>query len=109
MKQTVLILILGLGSCTYRKEPAPIFICATSSKLTLADVQPILQRNCSNSGCHDGSKPSIPTLITQQEIKNNSADCAFQIDRGAMPPATSLALSDFDKSKLLCWLNSGAN
>ncbi len=102
-------ILLSLCSCEHKSMVEPIYVCDNASQLVFSDVHSITLTKCSSSGCHDGSKLTIPTLLTQQEWKDNSGDGQGQIMRGAMPPSGSPQLTSIESSKILCLINQGAN
>jgi hypothetical protein len=99
----MLFLVFG---CEHTNAIEPTFKCDNSNLLTFSAIQPIITLKCAVGGCHDGIRPSIPTLLTEQELKDNVADIKMQIDRGAMPPAESVPLTVIEKAKLACWLSA---
>lgn len=90
-------------SCSHT-TPDPVFNCAAVDTLIFDDIKPIIITRCAVNGCHDGSNASIPTLVTEQDLKDNLSDSQFQIERGAMPPTSSAPLTEFEKAKLLCYI-----
>jgi len=105
----LLLTVLLLFSCNHNSAVEPTYFCSDASPLVFADVQSITATKCSIPGCHDGSNPKIPTLVTKTEWSDNAVDSKSQITRGAMPPAGSAQLTKFDTDKILCWINQGAN
>jgi hypothetical protein len=105
----VTLLMHLLTSCEHKNINEPVFKCDSSVLLEYNDIKPIVTSKCSYNGCHNGSNNSVPTFLTEQDLKDNIADCKMQLERGAMPPAGSDSITDFDKAKLLCWINNHTN
>ncbi len=82
------------------------------------DVQPIFDRNCTTSGCHDAVPAHAPSLVSEQSygalISGNylntidpaSSKLYQEIVSGNMPPSGSL--SEIDQKIILGWITEGA-
>jgi hypothetical protein len=83
------------------------------------DVQPIFDRNCNSSGCHD-AKPSHEPSLTAENTYNSLISGGWvnitdpvnsglykAINGGGMPSGKP-PLSDIDKKIILAWITEGA-
>jgi len=100
----LLFLCLGLVSCTQDKV-LPREKC--TDQVTYDDLQFLLQRKCTTSGCHDGSSGygdyrSYNGLLT--DIRNGSVE-AEVIQKGSMPQNDTL--SDAEFHMIQCWIDNG--
>jgi hypothetical protein len=100
-----LLLLSGLFLSCSHNNPDPVFNCDAVDTLTFEDVKPIVLTKCAVPACHDGSRPNLPILNTEQDFKYNINNCQFQVERGAMPPETGTSLTGFEKAKLLCYIS----
>lgn len=73
------------------------------------DVQPIINTRCATSpGCHaTGSINSGGPLVNYTQVFNKRAEIKIQISSNSMPFPPDTLSSD-QKSKIICWINSGA-
>ena len=106
----------GLNACYYDKV-ATIQGIPTNVSLK-NDVQPIFDRDCNMSGCHDAKPSHHPSLIKENAYNDlisggyvNTTDPANsllykRINGGGMPPG--VPLSDNDKKIILGWITDGA-
>ncbi|MEP1097579.1 MAG: SprB repeat-containing protein [Cyclobacteriaceae bacterium] len=80
---------------------------AVTTGLSLSnDIMPIIQSNCSVTGCHDGSRS--PDLRTSAGIVTSSTRIKARTSAGTMPPAGRSNLSQEDIAKIACWVDDGA-
>jgi hypothetical protein len=110
MKKHLFIAVLGLSviiSCTKGTENNSSAIACTGTKSFAADVNPIFQNVCANSGCHDASSTNGPgALTTYQQIFNARSNIRTAIANGTMPKNASLSADQ--KSAIICWIDGGA-
>lgn len=110
--RSVALLILGFyfSGCVYRHFEQPVPVCNPDVKVSFeSTVQPILTTNCAVDGCHNGTNPAVPTLVTFQQVKDNAEDISLQISKGVMPPTGAAPLSARDLAEITCWVNQGAS
>jgi hypothetical protein len=112
----ILLLATGVNACYY-DEVASIDGVPTNVSLK-NDVQPIFDRDCSMSGCHDSGPSHDPSLtpenayeaLTSGGYLNTTAPESsllyIRIDGGGMPPGGPL--SENDKKIILGWITDGA-
>ena len=70
----------------------------------VADIMPIIQKDCAISGCHNGSQS--PRLETNQEVIANAARIKSETQAGSMP--RNGTLSDQEIVLIACWVDDGA-
>ena len=83
------------------------------------DVQPIFNRDCNMSGCHDGVPSHSPSLTSENAYSDltsggyvNTSDPVnsvlyLSVNGGGMP-AGRAPLSENDKKIILAWITEGA-
>ena len=118
---TYLVVVLLLATCLnacYYDEVATFEGLPTNVSLK-NDVQPIFDRDCSMSGCHDAIPSHDPSLVQEkayQELTSggyvNTADppnsvLYLSVNGGGMP-AGRPPLSENDKKLILAWITEGA-
>lgn len=113
----ILLTVIGLNACYYDKvgtiEGLPTNVSLKN------DVQPIFNRDCTLSGCHDAKPSHKPSLVPENAYNAltsggyvNTTDPAssvlyLSINGGGMP-AGRPPLSDIDKKIILAWITEGA-
>ena len=100
------LIIIGFSSC--RKDEYKKLDCSTINAKYNADIKPIINANCTSSGCHDaGSGNGDYTTYSGLKIKvdNSSLSSRVLYDKN-MPPNGALSLDD--RNKIKCWLDNGA-
>ncbi len=76
-----------------------------SAGVTLTnDVMPIINANCSISGCHNGSQS--PNLSTKSQIVNSAARVKARTANRTMPLGGTLSQTEIDL--IACWVDDGA-
>ncbi len=82
--------------------------CSTvTAKAYAADVSPVIQANCTGSGCHGpGSSNGPGALTTYSQIFNARSNIRAAVSSGVMPQGSALSTSQ--KNSILCWIDSGA-
>jgi hypothetical protein len=118
---TYLVVVLLLATCLnacYYDEVATFEGLPTNVSLK-NDVQPIFDRDCSMSGCHDAIPSHDPSLVQEKAYQDltsggyvNTADPAnsvlyLSVNGGGMP-AGRPPLSENDKKLILAWITEGA-
>lgn len=113
----VLLLATCLNACYY-DEVASFEGLPTNVSLK-NDVQPIFDRDCNMSGCHDGIPSHDPSLTPEKAYEDltsggyvNTTDPAnsvlyLSVNGGGMP-AGRAPLSENDKKLILAWITEGA-
>ena len=112
------ILVAWLNASCYYDEVASFEGLPTNVSLK-NDVQPIFNRDCNMSGCHDGIPSHSPSLTPENAYGDltsggylNTADPVnsvlyLSINGGGMP-AGRAPLSDNDMKIILAWITEGA-
>lgn len=113
----VLFIATGLNACYY-DEIATFEGLPTNVSLK-NDVQPIFDRDCTMSGCHDAIPSHDPSLVPENaydDLRNggyiNTNDpqnsiLYLSVNGGGMP-AGRAPLSENDKKIILAWITEGA-
>lgn len=110
------IILIGFGSCTKESSSGGntdgngtggTLNCSTVAKTFSADVNPIIQANCSTALCHANGSINGPGALTNyNSIFASRSDIRAAVKSGAMPQGTTLAASKINS--ILCWIDSGA-
>lgn len=98
---------LVLVSCTKEKTPSPE--CPTEISF-MNDVQPIMQTNCSTSGCHDASGSGGYVLLDYSQISANVdiiIDVMNQVNGVSPMPFGGSKLPDSTIAIISCWKAQG--
>jgi hypothetical protein len=107
----------GLNACYYDKVAT--FQGVPTNVSLKNDVQPIFDRTCNMSGCHDNKPTHAPSLIAANTYNAlisggyvNTVDPAnsilyLEVNGGGMP-INAPPLSDNDKKLILGWITDGA-
>ena len=81
--------------------------CSGTAYSFSIDVKPIFNSSCSISGCHDaGSVNSGGPFTNWTLIHAKASTIEGQVNAGIMPQTGSL--TDEQKKKIICWVESGA-
>ncbi len=113
MKKTIVVLaivVIGVvAGCSKSSGGggggAPVTCTGTQS--FSADVNPIIQANCTSSGCHDATSSNGPgALMTYQRIFDARALIRSAVNSGTMPKNGSLSAAQ--RAAIICWIDSGA-
>lgn len=110
---TVTILLVLAVSCRKDKvavEPFNPEECTETISYT-EDVQPILDINCSTSGCHNSNSGSAGYVFESHPQVSDNADIILSVIKhesgfSAMPQGGD-KLSDSTIQKIECWINQG--
>ncbi len=102
-------------SCTYDKvditeetPPLELNLCDSIYESYQLTIVPIINSNCTTSGCHDAGSPS-GNFTTYNGLKakvDNGALRKRVLEDKDMPPSGSL--SQEERDKLNCWLEKAA-
>lgn len=102
------IIITVLAACSKSSgggNTAPITCSSTPS--FASSVNPIIQANCTGSGCHDATSSNGPgALITHQRIFDARTSIRAAVISGSMPKNGSLTTAQ--KTAIVCWIDGGA-
>ena len=113
----VLLFATCLNACYY--DEVVTFEGVPTNVSLKNDVQPIFDRDCSMSGCHDAGTSHAPSLVTENAYQDltsggyvNTSDPAnsvlyLSVNGGGMP-AGRAPLSENDKKIILAWITEGA-
>lgn len=72
-----------------------------------ATVQPIIQANCTLSGCHDASSTNGPgPLNSYERVRDASARIKPAVVSRIMPKGGSLTAAQI--KSIVCWIDSGS-
>ncbi len=81
--------------------------CNGAATAFTANVLPIFQSVCSQSGCHNSGSINGPGALTNYaEINNARGNIRAAIISGAMPKNTTLSAAQ--KNTIICWVDAGA-
>lgn len=72
-----------------------------------ADIRPLIDQNCTASGCHGAGSLEFE-LLTYNQVKLEAADIRQLIWVEQDAPHYSVALSDADREKFKDWVDGGA-
>ena len=113
----VLLIATCLNACYY--DEVVTFEGVPTNVSLKNDVQPIFDRDCNMSGCHDAIPSHDPSLVQDQAYEAltsggyvNTADpenstLYLSVNGGGMP-AGRAPLSENDKKLILGWITDGA-
>lgn len=80
--------------------------CSGVNATFTATVQPIIQANCTTSGCHDASSTNGPgSLTSYDKVKDASARIRRVVISREMPKGGSLSAEQI--KSIVCWIDSG--
>lgn len=81
--------------------------CNGAAIVFSADVSPIFQSVCSQSGCHNSGSVNGPGPLTNYtQINAAKSNIRAAIISGAMPKNTTLTAAQ--KNSIICWIDAGA-
>jgi hypothetical protein len=81
--------------------------CNGAAIVFTADVSPIFQSVCSQSGCHNSGSVNGPGALTNYaQINASKSNIRAAIISGAMPKNTTLTAAQ--KNSIICWIDAGA-
>ena len=115
---TLFVLLLFFGSCSKDSGNggagggnggggAALDCSTVTNKSFSADISPIIQATCNNSGCHAAGSFNGPGALTNyNEFFNARVQIRPAIASGKMPQNTTLSTAQ--KNSILCWIDSGA-
>jgi hypothetical protein len=113
IKKIVATLTVSVGlfvSCTNDKEellnPGADDCTGVNSSFA-ANVFPIIQTNCTASGCHATGSTNGPGALTNYtQVKNAAVSIKAAVRSGLMPQGGSLTAAEI--KIISCWVDSGA-
>ena len=73
----------------------------------VADIQPLINQNCTGSGCHGAGSVQFE-LITYNQVKLKAADIRQLIWFERDMPHYTVSLSESDREKFKDWVDDGA-
>lgn len=110
------IVALSLNACYYDEE---IVFQGLPTNVSLKnDVTPILEANCSITGCHDAAGSHTPSLTAENVysslingnyvnvIEPEKSKIYVEMNEGGMPPSGKLGTNDL--KIILGWITEGA-
>ena len=112
-----LLIATGLNACYY--DEVATFEGVPTNVSLKNDVQPIFDRDCNMSGCHDAGPSHNPSFVKEKAYNDltsggyvNTADpensvLYLSVNGGGMP-AGRAPLSENDKKLILGWITDGA-
>ena len=112
-----LLFATGLNACYY--DEVATFEGVPTKVSLKNDVQPIFDRDCNMSGCHDAGPAHSPSLVKEKAYQDltsggyvNTTDpensvLYLSVNGGGMP-AGRAPLSENDKKLILGWITDGA-
>jgi len=112
-----LLFATGLNACYY--DEVATFEGVPTNVSLKNDVQPIFDRDCNMSGCHDAGPAHSPSLVKEKAYQDltsggyvNTTDpensvLYLSVNGGGMP-AGRAPLSENDKKLILGWITDGA-
>jgi len=107
---SVIILSLAFIISCSKSSPAvdtPIDCSTVPNKDFAADVNPLIQSFCNQSGCHNVASVNGPGPLTNYtQVFNARASIRAQVAAGLMPQNTTLTKAQ--KSIIICWIDGGA-
>ena len=96
------IIIFIFGSCTYDKIPEPPCLEITYTQ----DVEPIIQANCTVSGCHVPGT-GLPNYQDFSTVQALAQEIKSRTGSGEMPKGDR-TLSMDEINAIACWVDDGA-
>jgi len=107
---SISVLLLISISCSSESEdmlpPPTANRCEDSTASLSADIQPIIQTNC--TGCHTAGTGRVDFTVKDNIIQYASA-IRTNTQSGTMPPpASGRTLTDDQKELIFCWVENGA-
>ena len=94
------ITVTDANSCTFIVN---LMVKSTTSYTN--QIAPIINANCSTSGCHDGST-SLPDFRSLATVQANALNIKSFTQTGFMPQNGTLAQNEIDL--IACWVDDGA-
>lgn len=81
--------------------------CNGAAIVFSADVSPIFQSVCAQSGCHNSGSVNGPGALTNYtQINASKANIRAAVLSGSMPKNTTLTAAQ--KNSIICWIDAGA-
>ncbi len=108
-KQVILLtLLFGIWWSSCKKDEYKDLDCSTISSSFAANIKPIIDANCTSSGCHNaGSTNGDFTIYNGIKGKANNGSLEKRVlVKKDMPASGALSLDD--RKKIKCWIDNGA-
>jgi hypothetical protein len=102
----LLLIFLVMQAC--KKDEYKDLDCSKENASYRNAIQPIIQRNCMDSGCHDAGSIN-GDFSTYSGIRGKARNGSLTkrvLEKKDMPPGGALSLSD--RKKIKCWIENGA-
>jgi hypothetical protein len=101
-------LLLTMGGCGSEESNTVEADCSGVSVSFASDISPIIQANCTKSGCHGtGSNNGPGELLTFAQVNRAKAEIQSSVSSGAMPKDSRLTSNE--KNSILCWIENGGS
>ncbi|MEP0984174.1 hypothetical protein [Ekhidna sp.] len=88
--------------------------CSSSSEIYVsstvslsADIMPLLQRECTFSGCHNGDNGSDRNWTQKEDILSKASGIKSRTQSGSMPRSPGMLTAD-EVAMIACWVDDGA-
>lgn len=111
MKYLLIVFSLtGLILFACKKDKASAFVCTTEVSYS-NEIQPLIEMNCTVSGCHDATASGGYNFLTHEEVSTNADRILETIQHGsgvAPMPLGAEKLADSLIQKFYCWKDNGA-
>lgn len=110
-KYLILIFLLMTAILACKKDKAPNIVC-TDTVSYATEIAPLINMNCSTSGCHDAITAESGYDLTTHAAVSANADIIISVinqEGGFTPmPLGQSKLADSLINKFTCWANNGA-
>ena len=104
----IYLVLLVVGGCGTEESETVEIDCTGVSVSFADDVIPIIQSNCTRSGCHGaGSNNGPGELLTFSQVSRVKGEIQSSVSSGAMPKDSRLTTDE--KNSILCWIENGAS
>ena len=108
---SVVLISTKLSSCAKEKVPIPILNTQCTDTVSFqTTILPLIETNCSTSGCHDVSGAGGYVLTDHTQISNHASRIISTIryESGFSPmPQGEAKLSDASVTQFNCWILQG--
>ena len=104
----IYLVLLLMGGCGTEENETVEIDCTGVSVSFADDVSPIIQANCTRSGCHGaGSNNGPGELVTLSQVNRAKREIQSSVSSGSMPKDSRLTANE--KNSILCWIENGAS
>ena len=108
IKLSCLLLVVLISSC--KKDMAPVAECVEEVSYS-AKIQPVIELNCSTSGCHDAAAQGGVNLVSYIGVSANADKIlnVIQLEEGNVDlmPLGGPRLADSTIEQFNCWIQQG--